>query len=153
MKSENKIVIDKIIEENSTSRDNLIPLLQKIQDKLGWISKDTIEYLSEKLDIKPTEIYGVVTFYKQFRLNPVGKNMIQVCHGTACHVNGVSEITDEFELQLNIKSGETTEDKKFSLEKVACLGCCSLAPVVMINKKVYGNLNMKSVKKIVSSYN
>lgn len=149
MSEREKKLINDILDQNIKTKDNLIPLLQKIQEKLGWISKEVIEYLSEKLKIKSTEIYGVVTFYKQFRLNPVGENIIQVCHGTACHVNGVSDITDELELQLKIKCGETTPDKKYSLEKVACLGCCSLAPVVMKNKKVYGNLNLKSVKKIL----
>jgi NADH:ubiquinone oxidoreductase subunit E len=146
----NERLIDEILRTNKKTKDNLIPLLQQIQEKTGWISKDIIEYLSNALSIHPTEIYGVVTFYKQFRLTPVGENVIQICNGTACHVNGVAEITDEFEHQLKIKCGETTADKKYSLEKVACLGCCSLAPVVMKNKKVYGNLNIKSVKKILN---
>ncbi|MBR5516723.1 MAG: NADH-quinone oxidoreductase subunit NuoE [Firmicutes bacterium] len=132
---------------------SLITILQKAQDIYGYLSVDTINYISEATGIKPAKIYGVATFYAQFRLQPIGKYLVMLCQGTACHVNG-SEIIEEAVCEhLNIKDGETTEDGLFTLNNVACLGCCSLAPVMMVKSadgdETYGNLTKDSVKAIL----
>ena len=109
--------------------------------------------ISKALKIKVAKIMGVITFYAQFRLNPIGKHLIMVCQGTACHVNGSEKVVEALEDELNIKAGETTEDKLFTIENVACLGCCSMAPVMMIQtggaNEVYGPLTPKSARKVV----
>ncbi|HOK40865.1 MAG TPA: NADH-quinone oxidoreductase subunit NuoE [bacterium] len=144
--------INQIINEIGNSKNNLITILQAIQNEFNYISPEIISKIAEKLEMKPTEIFGVVTFYKHFKLTPPGKNIIKICHGTACHINSAIEITEEFKRQLNININETTKDGLFSLEKVACLGCCSLAPAIMINEKVYGKLTTKKIKKILDEY-
>ena len=131
----------------------MITILQKTQDIYGYLSMDAINYISEMTGIKPAKIYGVATFYAQFRLKPVGKNLIMLCQGTACHVNGSEAIEEAISEHLSIKDGETTEDGIFTLNNVACLGCCSLAPVMMVKNadgdETYGNLTKDSVKKIL----
>jgi NADH-quinone oxidoreductase subunit E len=130
----------------------LIPALQKAQVHDGYISTEKIEEIHREFGIPLSNIYGVATFYSQFRLHPVGKNIIRVCHGTACHVSNANSITKALEDELKIKSGGTTEDKQFTLETVSCLGCCSLAPVIMINSITHGNLKPADLKKIVRQY-
>ena len=130
----------------------LIPLLQKAQAVEGYISPEAIRIITTETGIPPSEIYGVATFYAQFRLKPVGKYIIRVCHGTACHVANAKSITDAISDVLGIAGGETTPDRLFTLETVSCLGCCSLAPVIMINDQTYGNLTTTSVKKIIKRY-
>lgn len=130
----------------------LIPLLQQAQEQDGYITRQRIRKIHEESGIPVTHIYGVVTFYAQFRLRPVGKYIIRVCHGTACHVLGAKDITAAAEDHLGIPTGETTNDRLFTLETVSCLGCCSLAPVFMINNATYGNLTPKEVKKILNRY-
>jgi NADH-quinone oxidoreductase subunit E len=141
--------LDSIIETYKGKKGILIPVLQKTQDVYGYIPKQAFTYLAEKTGLKLSDMYGVATFYTQFRLNPVGKNIIKVCHGTACHVQNAKSITTALEDSLNIKDGETTPDGLFTLESVACLGCCSLAPVMMINDETFGNLTGKSASKII----
>jgi NADH-quinone oxidoreductase E subunit len=131
---------------------SLIPLLQSAQDSYGYVPEKAIHYISEIVNIPPSEIYGVVTFYAQFRLQPLGENVIRICEGTACHVNGAKSILNVLQDELNIGVDETTDDGKFSLQSVACLGCCSLAPVIMINDETHGNLTAKSLKKIIKQY-
>ena len=131
---------------------SLITILQKAQDIYGYLSVDCINYISEVTGIKPAKIYGVATFYAQFRLQPVGKHLIMLCQGTACHVNGSEIIEEAISDYLNIKDGETTEDGLFTLNNVACLGCCSLAPVMMINEQVYGRLTEDDVDRILDQY-
>lgn len=131
---------------------SLIPLLQSAQDSYGYIPEEAICYISEIVDIPMSEIYGVITFYSQFRLQPLGKYIIKVCEGTACHVNGVKNILRALQNELAISIGETTEDGQFTLESVACLGCCSLAPVIMVNDDTYGNLVPGNVSKILKKY-
>ena len=130
---------------------SLITILQKTQDIYGYLSLDAIEYVALKTGIKPAKIYGVATFYTQFRLKPIGKNLIMLCQGTACHVNGAKMIEEAITEHLNIQDGETTEDGLFTLNNVACLGCCSLAPVMMVKNsdgdETYGNLTKDTVKK------
>jgi len=131
---------------------SLIPLLQAAQDSYGYIPEKIIYYISELVEIPAAEIYGVITFYSQFRLKPLGKNLIRICEGTACHVNGAKSILTALQDELGITVGETTDDGIFSLQSVACLGCCSLAPVVMINDTTHGNLTMDKIKKILKKY-
>ena len=130
----------------------LIPELQKAQESDGYISPERILEIHRSTGIPLSNIYGVATFYSQFRLTPVGKNIIRVCHGTACHVSGAKDITKKLEDLLGIKTGATTTDKLFTLETVSCLGCCSLAPVIMINDDTYGNLKPGDLKKIIRNY-
>lgn len=143
-----------VLEQYAKVPGSLITILQKTQDIYGYLSMDAINYISEMTGIKPAKIYGVATFYAQFRLKPIGKNLIMLCQGTACHVNG-SEIIEEAICEyLEIKDGETTEDGIFTLNNVACLGCCSLAPVMMVKNadgdETYGNLTKDSVKEILA---
>lgn len=132
---------------------SLITILQRAQEIYGYLSMDAINYISEKTGLKAAQIYGVATFYTQFRLAPIGKNLIMLCKGTACHVNGADAIEEAIMEELNIDDGQTTEDGVFTLNNVACLGCCSLAPVMMIKNhesdETYGNLTKDSVKKIL----
>lgn len=130
----------------------LIPLLQSAQDSYGYIPEKAIHYISELAGIPAADIYGVITFYSQFRLNPLGKNLIRICEGTACHVNGAKSILSVLQDELGISVGETTGDGIFSLQSVACLGCCSLAPVIMINENTHGNLTIDKIKKIIKKY-
>ncbi|MGC9331540.1 MAG: NADH-quinone oxidoreductase subunit NuoE [Bacteroidales bacterium] len=141
--------IDPIIDELKGKSGILIPLLQKIQNVYGFIPKQAFSYVAERTNLRTSDMFGVATFYTQFRLNPVGKYIIKVCHGTACHVQGAKTITEAIQDSLKIKDGETTDDKLFTLESVACLGCCSLAPVMMINDETHGKLTGKSATKII----
>ena len=142
-------LLDPLIEKYKNKRGNLIPLLQGAQDIYGYLPHDAFIKISEDAGIELNEMYGVATFYTQFRLNPVGKHIIKVCHGTACHVQDANTITEALEDALKIKDGETTEDDFFTLESVACLGCCSLAPVMMVDESTYGKLTGKQAVKII----
>ena len=142
-------LINPVIEKYSGIRGSLINMLQEIQEIYGYLPETAMEYLAEKTDNEKATIYGVATFYTQFRLNPIGKYLILQCQGTACHVNGSKEVSKAICEYLSIKPGETTEDLLFTLEDVACLGCCSLAPVIMINGEAYGNLTPKMAIKIL----
>jgi len=130
----------------------LIPLLQRAQETDGYITSERIAEIHKDCGIPVAQIYGVATFYAQFRLHPIGKNLIKICHGTACHVSGANAITEAIEKNLGICTGETTADKLFTIETVSCLGCCSLAPVIMINNDTHGNLTEKEVKKVLKQY-
>lgn len=142
-----------VLESYGSVPGSLITILQKAQDIYGYLSMDAIEYIAEKTGLKAALIYGVATFYTQFRLSPIGKNLIMLCKGTACHVNGADGIEEAISEELAISDGETTEDGLFTLNNMACLGCCSLAPVMMIKNhegdETYGNLTKDSVKKIL----
>jgi NADH-quinone oxidoreductase subunit E len=138
-----------IINEAGRGHGTLIPVLQKVQDAFGYLSKDTLMGISEELSIPLSDIYGVVTFYAQFRLTQQGRNILKVCHGTACHVGGSEGISEALVDELKIGHGETTPDHKFTLERVACLGCCSLAPCLMINGETYGRLTPEKAREIV----
>lgn len=130
----------------------LIPLLQEAQAQDGYLTRERLHRIGEETGIPLTQIYGVATFYAQFRFKPVGKHLVRVCHGTACHVSGAKELTEEIEAQLKIKNGETTGDGQFTIETVSCLGCCSLAPVIMVNETTHGNLSPSGVKKVLKKY-
>lgn len=130
----------------------LIPLLQSAQDTYGYVPEKAMHYISHVTGIPAAEIYGVVTFYAQFRTRPLGKNIIRVCNGTACHVNGVKMLYDTLQEELGINYEETTEDGAFSLVSVACIGCCSLAPVLTINGEVFGRLTAAKTRKIMRDF-
>jgi len=133
-------------------RGALIPLLQAAQDTYGYIPTPAIDQISEIVGIPAAEIYGVITFYSQFRLKPLGKYLIKICDGTACHVNGSERIAGIIEDELQIIGNDTTPDGLFTLQKVACLGCCSLSPVIMINDETYGRLTPKKVQQLLKEY-
>jgi len=152
MSSKKEISLEKaakIVSSFKGKKGVLIQVLQKIQEAYGFVPNKVMEFIANELKIPESVIFGVVTFYAQFRLKPIGENLIRVCHGTACHVGGAPEITAALEDELGIKDGETTEDGLFSLESVACLGCCSLAPVMTINGDAYGKLTPDKVRNIV----
>jgi NADH-quinone oxidoreductase subunit E len=144
-------LLDHLIGKYKGKKGNLIPLLQGAQDLYGFIPRAAFEKLSAETGLPLSDMYGVATFYAQFRLKPVGKNIIKVCHGTACHVQNAKEITEALEETLKVKDGETTEDRFYTLESVACLGCCSLAPVMMIRDQAYGKLTGNEATKIVKN--
>ncbi len=128
---------------------SLIAILQKAQDIYGYLPKDVMYHIAERIGVTPAEVVGVATFYSQFRLSPIGKYLIMACQGTACHVNGSKRVGEAVAKYLEIENGETTADGLFTLENVACLGCCSLAPVIMINGEAYGNLTPESAIAII----
>ena len=130
----------------------LIPLLQAAQDSYGYISEKVIIDISEIVDLPMADIYGVITFYSQFRLKPLGKYVVKICEGTACHVNGAKTLLIALQNELGITVDETTSDGKFSLQSVACLGCCSLAPAIIINDETYGKLSSDKIRRIIKKY-
>lgn len=148
----NTATIDNIIKKRGGAPSAAIPILQDIQQELNYISEEAMQYVAKNTKITATQIYGVATFYSQFKLIPAGKYIIKVCHGTACHVGGTEKLTEELKDYLKIKEGETTLDKMFTLEVVACLGCCSLAPVMMVNDKIYGKLTPQKATKIIKEF-
>ncbi len=143
-------ILNKILSKYSGDKSDLIPILQDIQSNLGYLSEEAIIAVSKFAGIPESEIYGVATFYTQFRFTPVGKKHVMVCKGTACHVKGAPQIIEGIERHLGIKEGEVTFDMEYSLESVGCLGCCALAPCAMVNEDVESNLTLKDVKKIFS---
>ena len=144
-------LLDPLIRKNRGKKGNLIPLLQGAQDIFGFIPRPVFEKISDECGIPLCDMFGVATFYAQFRLKPVGKVIIKVCHGTACHVQNAKEITEAIEESLKIKDGETTDDRFYTLESVACLGCCSLAPVMMVGDQTYGKLTGNEAVKILKN--
>lgn len=144
-------LIDSLIEKYKGKKGNLIPILQGTQEIFGYIPQEAFLKINQETGLKLSEMYGVATFYAQFRMNPVGKHIIKVCHGTACHVQNANELTEALEDAMKVKDGETTEDGLFTLESVACLGCCSLAPVMMIGDETYGKLSGQQAVKIVKN--
>jgi NADH-quinone oxidoreductase E subunit len=145
--------IDSIIEKFPDIRqESLIPLLQVIQDTNGYITEYAIEKIGKHLNISTSKIYGVASFYNQFRFSPKGKYHIQLCYGTACHVLGASTLLKELEKILKIKDGETTKDCVFSLEVQTCIGGCGQAPVIAINGNFFGKLNLEKLEELINSY-
>ena len=133
-------------------RDSLIPILQKIQDEEGFLSKNSVIKVGNHLNIPSSKIFGVATFYNQFRFEPVGKYHIQVCRGTACHVLGSATVLEEIENTLKVKAGKTTKDGLFSIEVVSCIGACGLAPVISVNGEFHAKVTAKSIQTIVENY-
>jgi NADH-quinone oxidoreductase subunit E len=145
--------LDMFLEKVRDMPGNLIMILQQAQNLYGYLPREVIAYISKKTGNTQAKIYGVATFYTQFRLQPIGKNLIMLCQGTACHVSGSKDIEEIICEELKINDGETTEDGIFTLNNVACLGCCSLAPVMMIQnsagEETYGNLTKEKVLDII----
>ena len=131
-------------------RDNLITVLQEIQERDGYLSEATVRVLSGASGISENEIYGVATFYTHFRFQPPAEHTVHVCLGTACHVRGGHQLLHDFEERLNITAGEMTRDHRFGLERVACVGCCALAPVVLVDGKVRANMKPKHVRGLLT---
>jgi len=145
--------LNKIIEEDyNNDPENVIMILQEIQRRYNYLPMPALEYLSSKIDIPLSRIYGVARFYSTFSLEPRGKNIVSICLGTACHVRGAERIRERIENELRISDGETTEDKSFTLESVRCVGCCSLGPVVKINEEVHGQVSSDQVTQILKQY-
>lgn len=135
-----------------TKRDKLIPILQEVQEKEGFLSRDSIVKISEQLNLSESKVYGVASFYNQFRFQPRGRYEIQVCRGTACHVQGSATILEILEGELGVKHGETTRDGLFSLEVVACIGACGLAPVISINGEFFAKVTADKIKNILNEF-
>ncbi len=151
----NKKLFDEldIFIDSLPSKDGaLIQVLHTAQDIFGYLPREVQLYISKKLNISPSKVYGVVSFYSYFTTEPIGKYKISVCLGTVCFVKGSDKILSEFEKQLGIKNGETTKDLKFTLEGLRCVGACGLAPVVVVNGKVYGNVTVDQVSDILDHY-
>lgn len=147
------VELDKIIEDQfNGDKENLIMILQAIQRRYNYLPKETLTYLSEKIGVPYSQIYGVGTFYSTFSLEPRGKNIISICLGTACHVRGGERVRERIEETLNIRDGETTDDMRFTLESVRCIGCCSLGPVVKINEDIHGRIASEEVPETLGKY-
>jgi len=140
------------IKEFGKERSNLIPILQMIQKKYAYLSTGVIKLVADHLEIATSEVLGVATFYNQFRFNPPGKHQVKVCLGTACHVRGGDIILENFERKLGIRYGETTPDREFGIERVACVGCCPLAPVVILDETVQGNMAPSKVEGLLLGF-
>lgn len=138
-----------ILDKHRNDTGFLIPVLQEAQDAYGYLSEDILEAISTEMFVPLSQIYGVTTFYSQFRLHPHGENTIKLCYGTACHVSGAEDIGMALSAELGIEIGETTRDKKFTLESVACLGACGLSPVMMIGDETHGRLKPQRAREIV----
>ncbi len=145
-------LLDPVLAEYKDRAGTLIPVLQKAQDIYGYLPVEVMRHIADGLGVKPAKVYGVATFYAQFRLTPMGKYIILLCQGTACHVNGSDKIETALSDELKIQVGETTEDGLFTLSTAACLGCCSLAPVMMINGRAYGPLTPDKARKIIRDF-
>jgi NADH-quinone oxidoreductase E subunit len=133
-------------------KSSLIPLLQDIQSIYGYLPEDALQEIADFVGLPLSRVYGVATFYNQFRLIPLGENVIKVCRGTACHVKNSSNILYAIESTLNIKAGETSRDKKFSIEVVNCIGACSIAPVITVNDEYFGRLTVKEIPAILKKF-
>jgi NADH-quinone oxidoreductase subunit E len=142
--------LNEILRSYEGSRDELIPALQQVQQVFGYLPELAMKKLAEFLKLPESTVFGVGTFYAQFKLVPTGRNIIKVCRGTACHVRGSAQILAEIEKQLGISAGDTTPDMEYSLETIACFGSCALAPVVVINNKVHGRMTVTNAGEILN---
>ncbi len=141
-----------LIEPYIGKKEMVIPVLQKVQEHYGYLPRPAMEFVSQTMRIPLSRLYGVATFYAQFKMKPRGRYIIRVCKGTACHIQGSPKIAERIEEILGIGSGETTDDLRFTLEEVACIGACALAPVIMINDNPHGRLTPDKIKDILNSY-
>jgi len=130
------------------SQEELIPILQMVQETFGYIPKEYMVDIARFIRVPESKVFGTATFYAQFRFTPTGETRVMVCRGTACHVKGAPQVLSEIERRLGVKEGETTSDMKYSLDTVACIGCCSLAPCIMVNKKVEANMTPKKIGEL-----
>ncbi|NCO68234.1 MAG: NADH-quinone oxidoreductase subunit NuoE [Nitrospirae bacterium CG_4_10_14_0_8_um_filter_41_23] len=141
-----------IFKQYEGEKGAVITVLQKVQEKLGYLSKEAISGVAKFFRMSESEIFGIASFYAQFRFTPRGKHAVKVCLGTACYVRGGEEIMKTAEKNLGIDRGGTTEDYKFSLERVACFGCCALAPVMLVDKNVHTKMNLSKVREVIKRY-
>ena len=144
--------LDTIVHKHKSDKWGLIPLLQDVQEAIGYIPPETIEPIAKALCIFPSQVQGVITFYSGFSLKPKGKCVLRVCRGTACHVKGSRNILRMMKRELNLEEGETSPDYQFTLETVACLGACFLAPTMMVNRDYFGKLNPTKITSIIQQY-
>lgn len=145
--------IQSILERHAgAGRDSLIPILQEVQEACGYLSRDAVVQVGRHLGLAPSKVYGVATFYNQFRFQPLGRHHIQVCRGTACHVKGSAAVLEAIKQTLEIKPDQTTRDGLFSLEVVACIGACGLAPVITIDGEFYAKLTPDSVRSLLDDF-
>lgn len=144
--------VDEILAKRGGSISSCLQILQDLQAKFGFLPAAALEYVVANSEISAKQIYGVATFYGQFRFNPIGRFLIKVCHGTACHVNGAETVSMAVQRELGISDQQTSSDGLFTLECVACLGCCSLAPVMMVNETVHGRLTSAKIKSVLKKY-
>lgn len=140
--------LEKVLNQFDGKKEELIPILQKVQDEFGYIPEEKMLNIARFIRVPESKVYGAATFFAQFRFTPIGENRVMVCRGTACHVKGAPQVLEAIERKLNIKEGETTPDGKYSLESVACIGCCSLAPCIMVNNKVEAKMSTKKVDEL-----
>lgn len=143
--------VDEIIEQTPNKKGALIPVLQKVQKVYGYVPEESIERIADGLHVYPADVYGVLTFYSQFKLKPRGEYIVRVCAGTACHVKGSARIAEDLVTKLHVAVGDTTEDRKFTLETVACVGACALAPVVIVNEDVHAKMTSDEARKMITS--
>ena len=141
--------LQQFLESYEPLRENLIPVLQDLQDELGFLPEEAIDAAAQRLGISASDIYGVATFYSQFRLTPPGRHCLRICEGTACHVRGSERLVEAVEHRLHIAPGETTSDLEFSLERVMCLGSCALAPAMVVDQTVYGRMTQKRLESLL----
>ena len=144
--------IQKILGKHGRSPDELIPILQDVQAAFGYLGEDSVKAISRYLRISENQIYGVSSFYAQFRFTEPGRHGIKVCLGTACHVRGGGTLLDSLEHSLGIHCGETTDDKRFDVDRVACLGCCALSPVVQIDRDIYSRMTVNKLTELLKNY-
>jgi NADH-quinone oxidoreductase subunit E len=144
--------VEEVIAKYPKSREHLISILQEVQAEYGYLSRDSINRISDYLNLPSSKIFGVATFYNQFRLKAPGRIQISMCRGTACHVKGSLNLLDTCTQALGIEVGETTKDGLFSMETVACLGCCSIAPAMMVNGRFFGRLDKKKVEYLLDTW-
>lgn len=143
--------LETIVSDYEGKRENVIPILQKVQEEYTYLPEHLMAEIADYTRVPASDIYGVATFYTQFRFTPTGENIISVCRGTACHVRGAPRIFEEVIDQLNLEGEGTTEDQKYTVETVACVGCCALAPVLTINEEVHGDLTKQKVGKLIQT--
>ncbi len=146
------MTVDEILSRHGTGPENTIGILQEIQTTFRYLPLEAMDRVCEKTRITPSQIYGVATFYAQFRMDPVGEHIIKICHGTACHVIGAKNISEALEDYLEVEDGGNTADMKYTLESVACLGCCSLAPVIMVDDDTFGKLDRGKVVEVIKEH-
>lgn len=145
--------VDSIMEQHGNRESEVISILQDIQQQRNYLAREVLEHVAEKMAIPLAKVYRIATFYNAFSLKPRGRHLINVCLGTACHVRGGERILEKLERDLKMERGETTEDRRFTLETVHCLGCCSLSPVMVVDGKTFGRLNQNMVVKLLKDFN
>jgi NADH-quinone oxidoreductase subunit E len=141
--------LERLLREADGGRSDLVPLLQRAQEALGYLSPDAVRLIARRLKVSESEVYGVATFYAQFRFTPPGRHRLRVCLGTACHVKGGVQMLETMRRRLGVEAGETTADREYDLERVACLGCCALAPVVTLDKAIYGQMSVLKLQAML----